>query len=675
MMDEKLNWGIVATGAIARTFARGVQLSQTGRLAAVGSRTRESAEQFGRAFDIDPAHRHGSYAALLRDDAVDVVYIATPHPLHAELAIEAARRGKHLLVEKPIGINAAEAMAVIESARAHDVFVMEAFMYRCHPYVAKLLELIRAGAIGEVRTIQASFSFHSPKVWTAESRALSNTLAGGGILDVGCYPVSLARLIAGAAIGQPFADPAEVKGAGHLGRTGVDEYASAVLKFAGSNIVAEVSCGVQVAQDNVARICGTEGWILLPTPWVPAREGGTTKIILHRPKQTAAEEIDIESAPLYAIEADTVARYLPIRQAESPAMSWDDTLGNMRTLDAWRASIGLIYESEKPENYRTTTISGSPLASARIQAGHMKYASIAGIDKSVSRLVMGCDNQTSFPHAAVMFDDFFERGGRAFDTAYIYGNGLMERLLGQWMRHRGVRDEVVVIAKGAHAPLCTPRDLVRQLHESLERLGTGHADLYLMHRDNLEVPVGEFVDVLNEERSAGRVSAFGGSNWSIVRVQEANDYARRNGKTGFAAVSNNFSLARMVNPPWAGCISASGPAEREWFTRTQIPLLAWSSQARGFFVPGRAAPDKLDDPQLARCWYSDDNFQRLRRVSQLAAQRGVLPINIALAYVLAQPFPTFALIGPRQLSETRTSFAALEIELSARELRWLNLDE
>jgi aryl-alcohol dehydrogenase-like predicted oxidoreductase len=251
----------------------------------------------------------------------------------------------------------------------------------------------------------------------------------------------------------------------------------------------------------------------------------------------------------------------------------------------------------------------------------------------------------------------------------------MERLLGQWVNHRGLRDDVVIIAKGAHAPLCTPRDLTRQLQESLERLQTGHADVYMMHRDNPDVPVGEFVDCLNEHKSAGRIKAFGGSNWSIQRVQEANEYAKKHGKTGFAAVSNNFSLARMINAPWAGCISASGPAEREWFTKTKIPLLAWSSQARGFFVPGRAAPDKFDDEQLVRCWYSDDNFERLRRVTQLAQQRSVLPINIALAYVLAQAFPTFALIGPRQLSETRTSFAALDIELSQREVRWLNLDE
>jgi aryl-alcohol dehydrogenase-like predicted oxidoreductase len=349
-------------------------------------------------------------------------------------------------------------------------------------------------------------------------------------------------------------------------------------------------------------------------------------------------------------------------------MSWDDTMGNMRTLDAWRNQMNFVYDAEKSENYPP------PLASSRKSSPKMKYGTIAGVNKKLSRLVMGCDNQTNFPHAAAMFDDFYSRGGTTFDTAWIYGGGTMERLLGQWIKRRKVRDEVAVIVKGAHSPYCTPRDLSRQLKESLGRLQFDHADIYIMHRDNPEIPVGEFVDVLNEHKSAGLIHAFGGSNWQLSRVQEANDYAAKNGKTGFAAVSNNFSLARMVDPVWAGCIAASDPESRAWFTRTQVPLLSWSSQARGFFLPGRAAPDKTDDKELVRCWYSDDNFQRLERVNEMAKKRNVLPINIALAYVLAQPFPTFALIGPRQLSETRTSFAVLEIELTPDEVRWLNLE-
>src|SRR5439155_20707055 len=143
--------------------------------------------------------------------------------------------------------------------------------------------------------------------------------------------------------------------------------------------------------------------------------------------------------------------------------------------------------------------------------------------------------------------------------------------------------------------------------------------------------------------------------------------AKKRRRSSFVVVSNNFSLARMVDAPWAGCISSSDVESRAWFEKTQMALLPWSSQARGFFLPEIADRQKRDDAELVRCWYSDENFQRQARVMELAKKRNVSPINIALTYVLNQPFPTFPLIGPRQLSETRTSLPALDIELSPAE--------
>jgi len=231
----------------------------------------------------------------------------------------------------------------------------------------------------------------------------------------------------------------------------------------------------------------------------------------------------------------------------------------------------------------------------------------------------------------------------------------------------------VILGKGAHTPFCDPENLSTQLLESLERMQTDHVDIYLMHRDNPEIPAGEFIDVLNEHKKAGRIHAFGGSNWSIERVDEANAYAGKHGLTGFSAVSNNFSLARMVQPVWRGCIAASTPEARAWHERTQMPVLAWSSQARGFFTD-RAHPDKRDNAELVNSWYSEDNFQRRERAIELAGKEGVLPINIALAYVLTQRFPTFALIGPRTIEETRTTMPGLEVSLTPAEVRWLNLE-
>jgi len=129
-----------------------------------------------------------------------------------------------------------------------------------------------------------------------------------------------------------------------------------------------------------------------------------------------------------------------------------------------------------------------------------------------------------------------------------------------------------------------------------------------------------------------------------------------------------------VEPVWGGCLAASDPTYRSFLAENQLCLLPWSSQARGFFL-GRAHPEERSNEELVRCWYSDDNFQRLERVYEMARERGVLPINIALAYVLCQPFPTFPLIGPRTLEELRTSLPALDLQLSPEELRWLNLED
>jgi predicted dehydrogenase/aryl-alcohol dehydrogenase-like predicted oxidoreductase len=663
-MTSKLAWGILGTGSIARTLAAAITRSKTGALVAVGSRSEKSANEFGDKFSVP--RRHASYEALLADPEVQIVYISTPHSHHAQWAIRAAQAGKHILCEKPLGINHAQAMATIEAAERAGVFLMEAFMYRCHPQTKKLVELVRDRAIGDLRLIEAAFSFAANV--GPEQRLANNDLAGGGILDVGCYTVSMSRLLAGAAHQQPFAEPIEVKGAGVLGPTGVDEYAAATLTFPGG-ILAQVSCGVRLAHDSGLRLYGTEGRITLASPWMPARDGGTTVISVkrHGAKEPTDIRIDTEEG-LFSIEVDTVAAHIADHQA--PELSWADTLGNMRALDRWRQSFSFQYDSEKPER-ATTPVDGRPLEVKR--PTKMKYGSIAGVDKHISRLVMGVDNQDTMPHMAVMFDDFIERGGNCFDTAFIYGPN-REKLLGQYVKNRGIRKDITVIVKGAHTPWCNPADMSKQLEQSLSNFGFDHADIYVLHRDNPDIPVGEFVDALNEHHRAGRIHAFGGSNWTMARVQAANDYAKAHGLKGFSVVSNNFSLARMVEAPWNGCIAASDSESRAWLTKHDLALLAWSSQARGFFTD-RARPDLTSDQELVRCWYSDDNFERKKRVNELAKKRGVLPINIALAYVLAQPFPTFALIGPRILSETRTSWPALDVELEPNEIKWLNLED
>jgi len=660
----KLKWGILGTGNIAKAFANGLLKSKSSELIAVGSRSQESADKFGEEFKV--SRRHASYEALLADTEVQAVYICTPHPMHAEWAIKTAEAKKHILCEKPIGLNHAEAMAITEAAIRNDVFCMEAFMYRCHPQTKKLVELIKEKVIGDVRVIQATFSFHAG--FNADSRLFANKLAGGGILDVGCYCTSMAGLIAGAAQGKEMVDALEVKAVGYNGPTSVDHWTAAVVKYPG-NIVAQLSTGVEVNQESVVRIFGSGGNIFVPSPWFCSRHGEPSKIIVNR-NGKPSEEVIVESGmDLYSIEADTVGASIEKRQAPSPAMTTFDSLSNLRTMDAWREQIGLEYEAEKWAN--VPTVHRKPLV---VSSKHnMTYGTIPGLEKKVSRLVMGVDNQRNMPHAAVMFDDYIERGGNCFDSAYIYAGGKLEKLLGQYIKNRGVREQAVILDKGAHSPFCNPKDLSKQFKESLERLQMSYVDIYMMHRDNLDVPVGEFVDVLNEFHRAGEMKVFGGSNWSIERVEAANEYAKKKSLKGFSVVSNNFSLARMVDPIWGGCISASDPASRAWFTKHQIALMPWSSQARGFFTE-RAHPDDKSDAEMVRCWYAEDNWKRRERVLELAKKKGVLPINVALAYVLCQPFPTFPLIGPRILSETRTSLPGLDVKLTPDEVKWLNLE-
>jgi predicted dehydrogenase/aryl-alcohol dehydrogenase-like predicted oxidoreductase len=659
-MAEKLRWGILGTGRIARQFAAALATAQDGWLVGVASRAHVSEVPL----EFAGARIYPSYAELLADPDVVAVYIAIPHPMHAEWAIKAAEAGKHVLCEKPIGMNAAEADAVIDAAWRHDVFLMEAFMYRAHPQTTALVELIRSGIIGEIRLIQANFGYY--KQFDSAARQFAPELGGGGILDVGCYPVSLARLIAGATAGKPFAEPVSVTAAGHLGASGVDEWTAAILRFPG-DLIAQVSASVSVAQDNVARIFGTLGSIELASPWFcSGKKGGRSTIAIHL-ANTESREVLVETTEwLYAIEAHHVAAHIAARQA--PAMTWSDTIGNMRALDSWRAAIDLEYPVERPGG-RPLPLAGRKISDS--PETRMPVSSVPNVVARASRLGLGTFGYPRYADAAPIYDAFAEAGGTTFDTAFHYGAGRSDTILGHWLRDRGMREMCVIIGKGAHTPNCTPEAVTAQLRRSLEMLRTDYIDVYFLHRDNPDVSVGEFVDVLDEHFRAGHIRSFGGSNWTTARLDQANAYASAHGREKFRHISNQFSLADMVDPVWPGCISASDDETIAWLKRTGTTLFAWSSQARGFFSD-RAGRDKRDNPELMRCWYSEMNFARRDRATALAEHRGSTLPAIALAYVLAQEFPALALIGPLNLAELRSSLSALRIPpLTTAEVRWL----
>jgi predicted dehydrogenase/aryl-alcohol dehydrogenase-like predicted oxidoreductase len=654
MTTNGLRWGIVSTGRIARAFAADLATSESGRLVAVASRAVERVAGFGEI------RAHGSYDALLGDVDADAVYIATPHPFHAPWAIAAAEAGKHVLCEKPLAMNLAEVEAVVDAAERSGVFLMEAFMYRCHPQTEVLVELLRENTIGEVRVIEAVHSFRGPD--DPAGRLLARELGGGGILDVGCYCMSGARLVAAVALGSECVDPVEVSGSGHIGETGVDEWAVASLSFDGG-IVAHLSTGVHVDQPPRLAIYGSEGSIVLSEPWLPTVRG-EPKITIRRPGREPETLVVESTRRLYAYQADVVALcvHSGVSEAGFPACSWDDSLANARALDRWRYAVGVTYDADDP----ATPVHGRALA-----RGSMPAIDVDLVDKPVSKIALGTMIADPIEALAVsfgVFDAYVEAGGNTFDTAFVYGQGQAETAFGRWLDTRRVREDVVVIAKGAHTPNCFPDRIAQQLDISLERMGTGHADIYLLHRDNQDVPAGEFVDALETLRLAGKIRAYGGSNWTAGRVDEANVWAEANGAAGFTVLSNQFSLARMNSPTYPGTVGANEPSFRSWLASRPIVNFAWSSQASAFFA-GLA-----EDGFLAHAWFSDDNLERRRRAEALAGELGVHPTTVALAWVLGVELPIVPIIGPRSLPELRSSLRALTIDLNDRQMRWLDLE-
>ena len=664
--SSPLRWGIVGPGAIAKDFQRGLAESRLGKLEAIATR---NPERPGLAESFPGARILKGYDALLADPDVDAIYVALPHTGHAEWAIKAAEAGKHVLVEKPLALSAFEVDAVFHAHRKAGTFIGEAFMYRLHPQTQKLWDLIASGAVGEVRAIKSSFGFQMGS-FIPGHRLFASELAGGGILDVGGYPVSMSRFVAGAASGKPFLDPVKVSGMAHLTSEGTDDWAAALLQF-DNGIIAEVSCSVFVNQENVLRILGSTGRIEVPNFWFANgdRAGGEGRIDIIGNDGTR-ETVSIgKQRHLFSFEADAAAEAIFAGRQElaSPGMSWADSLGNARALDKWRADAGIEYSIEKPMG-RPNTLAGRPLKSGGTV---IPKRTIPGLGKPASAAALGFEDFRSFASGAILLDAFWEKGGNLFDTAFVYGAGYTEKLFGDWHSSRGTRETSVLIGKGAHSPLCYPDVIAKQLDVSLDRLKTDYVDVYFMHRDNLSVPVGEFVDAMDAEVKRGRIRGpFGGSNWTRERFDEAIAYADRTGKQRPGALSNNFALAEMLDPIWTGCVTASTVEWKAWLKARQIPNFSWSSQARGFFTD-RAGRDKRDNKELVRVWYNEQNFIRRDRAVELAGKIGKSPIHVALAYVLAQSFPSIPLIGPRTLNELDDSLNAFDIKLTPEQVIWL----
>ena len=660
-----IRWGILGTGAIAKAFAEAIQETE-GDLIAVASNTKHRAEEFVKDYQCEPVE---GYHNLISNPAINAVYVATPHTSHFELSAECLRNKKAVLCEKPMTMNATETMALIDLSRKHNTLLMEAFMYKIHPQTQKIISLVKDRLQGPLQ-IKANFCF---SVDVPETHRLVNKdLGGGSILDIGCYPTSISRYVVGAINNKEFMNPISFKAEGELNSQGIDLNASAKLKFEDGS-VAEIKSATNKQTETDVVISDNQLSLIVNQPWHCGEFTDRKSEIRILNKDGTEEKYEIETEKgLYAIQIDHFSELFNNRSIESSLIPHNDSHGNMISLDSWRKELKVFYKEDRGETRKT------PIIPLDKQRESLPISRIPGINKDLSRVVFGCDNQSDSNHAFAMFDHFFSQGGNVFDTAYIYNEGKSDLYLGSWIDARGLREEVVVLGKGAHTPDCTPDKIRPQLDETLSRMSASYLDIYCLHRDNEDLPVEGFIDTLNELKDEGLVSVFGASNWSLKRFKEANDYALSTGKEPFTVLSNNFSLAHMNNPVWPGCFSCSEDDYLKYLTDNQISIFPWSSQARGFFLDtqeftGLAHVADPNREEQDRVWGSADNLERRKRCFDLAAEKDVDPIQMALAFVLNQDFPSFPLIGPRNFFETESSLQATQIEVSSKEISWLNL--
>lgn len=319
----------------------------------------------------------------------------------------------------------------------------------------------------------------------------------------------------------------------------------------------------------------------------------------------------------------------------------------------------------------------------------MRYNHLPTLPIAPSALTLGvADFGTTVPTdlAYALMDQYYEAGGNFFDTAHIYaawlkdGWGTSERTLGAWAKQRHLRSKINICTKGAHPPLgqsiarLAPEDIRQDLHESLQRLGTHYIDLYLLHRDNPAVPVLEILQTLEDLKTKGLIRLYGCSNWSVPRQQEATETAKKHRLSGFALSQIGFSLAQSNLPDTTGVLYMDAPTQT-YHTQTKTPLMAFSSQANGFFSGNytRQHPNGPNNnrPHVGARYATETNFRRLEAAQTLATKHHTTPNQIALAYLLHQPYPCYPIIGPKNPTQLTDSLAATTHTLTPEDLHTL----
>jgi len=315
----------------------------------------------------------------------------------------------------------------------------------------------------------------------------------------------------------------------------------------------------------------------------------------------------------------------------------------------------------------------------------MNYKKIEDLDLSTSNIVMG----TGFNHmmrgsrkeAFKMLDYAFECGINIFDTAHIYGEA--EVLLGEWINKRKIRDKVIILSKGANPTKenphrCNKESLKEDIEESFRRLKTDYIDIYLLHRDDESVSPESVLEGLNEYYDSGKIKIFGGSNWSVNRLEEVNNLAKKEGIKGFSVSSPCFSLAEQIGDPWGGSVNISGDShksDRKWYEENQIPVISYSALARGFLSGKYKTGMNIHGSDLQNGTIEEynypENILRLKRCENLAKEKNTAVSVIALSYILGQDMNVFPIISPSEKEHLKINLMALDIKLSKEEIIYL----
>ena len=310
----------------------------------------------------------------------------------------------------------------------------------------------------------------------------------------------------------------------------------------------------------------------------------------------------------------------------------------------------------------------------------MKYKKIENLDKPVSQIIYGTSISPFLKgeDCGALLDGLLEMGVTTFDTARVYGKS--ERVLGNWMESRENREKLTILSKGGHPALFIPRlserAIRKDLSVSLKELKTDYIDIYLLHRDDRRRPAGYFVEVLNALHAEGKIGVFGGSNWTHTRLQEANEYAYSKNLIPFTVSSPYFGLADMKGDPFGnGAVSIAGPKKTEaqnWYKENGMAVCAYAVLGSGLFSGRTRGAGDLKG-WARRAFAEKENFERLRRVGELAREKNCSVSQLALSWFLRQDINVFAIISSTSLNRMSENIAAFDIDLTAEEAAWLDL--